>query len=140
MRLGFILTTDALLAVLVSMFLAISSIALLNRAEGVVDYPTLVLDRLSSDALLAMEKTSVLSRAVEQNRTDELHGVMNGFPENFCGELAVYRSNGSLLLAAYQVGCGCDRAEDMVVARRSFISRADGAMQLNYAELAGCYR
>lgn len=134
---AFIFTTDALLAVILSAFLIYATFSTLDRAAAFEDRTTPV-QRVSEDALAAMEETGILARSLQETRTDEIRSVLGGLPSGMCAEVDIY-ANSSPVLSASRTGCSCADAQELTAARRSFVA-LNGSSQIEaHAEITGCY-
>ena len=118
-RRGFIFTTDALLALLLSAFLLYITYSTLDRVTKAESYSG-EMRTLSRDTLAAMEESGLLARAVQQSRNDEIRGVLDALPPNTCADAAVYST--SIVVAAQRTGCNCTNASTVVAAQRTFVA------------------
>ena len=136
---AFIFTTDALFAVILMAFLVLAALTLLQRTALLTDN-SIQLHNLCYDSIRVMEHTSILERAITQNRTDEMRYVVNSLPPNICATTNIYLGNGTLIARSSTVGCDCSAARDLVTAKRSFLAANGSSNAEYYGEVQGCYR
>jgi len=132
---AFILTTDAILAMIVSALIMTSALALVSRFEAPLENAR-PLEDLSADFLAMLEKDGTLEDAAVSGGNGGLIAALGELPPSVCGHLQLYE-NGTVVMQANRTGCACDT--DLVVMHRAFVAREDSTEREMYAHFGGCY-
>jgi hypothetical protein len=134
---AFILTTDSVLALIISTFIAVSVLSLASRFEDPLDNSH-ALEGTGRDFLASLEKNGTLERAMVSGSTTELSGAMDYLPASVCGNLQIYENDTSrLVMQVNRTGCVC--SSELAVSYRSFLARSDSAQRELYARFGACF-
>ncbi len=117
MKNGFVLSLDAVLALLVALLMLGIIFSYLNiRASALASN---YLAQVSMDALALMEKNGALNEAVAGN-SSKANDVLRALPPSVCMNLKITDSSGKLKLMLKKPRCA-GYEKELVSARRSFV-------------------
>ncbi|MEW6329670.1 MAG: hypothetical protein AB1468_06195 [Candidatus Micrarchaeota archaeon] len=117
MKNGFVLSLDAVLALLVALLMLGIIFSYLNiRASALSSN---YLSQISMDALALMEKNGALNDAVAGN-SSKANDALRALPPSVCVDLKITDSTGKLKLLLKRPRCG-GYEKELITARRSFI-------------------
>ncbi|MEM3555136.1 MAG: hypothetical protein QXF56_00200 [Candidatus Micrarchaeia archaeon] len=114
---GFVITIDGIIGLIVflSLFIVVSSPAMKVTQSA---WESAHMRKISMDSLAVLEKSGVLSRAVEANSSSELIYFMSTEFSSVCTQITVEGEEYMLSV----VKPGCEKIQGgFVVARRSFV-------------------
>ena len=122
MKKGFIISIDAIIALLIAfaMLVSISANFSVSKHSSLADEK---LSAVSKDVLTVLEKSGKLENAVVENKNKELGKYLNKTSENLCFEISVFDfdDNSSALSAVAKKDCKKNQTEVSVLStKRSF--------------------
>ncbi len=132
---GILFSTDAVLALLVSMLFIgyiFHSLSIIESAKPEIQN----LQKISQDFLQILENDGSLKNSLETNTESAIAADARILPANICFELSLY-SKDSQNPKFSSSNCGC---KDFVLSRRSFIASNGTALAEHFAELKTCYK
>ena len=121
MRRGFVIAIDALLALTV-LFVIISLAFDAASSRGTSIQQGVILQTFAEKAVLTLEQSRLLSRAVILNNTSEIRTFINGWPTSVCGSVSVFSSPDVNTASFVVAKSGCDvQSPQIERVRHSFI-------------------
>jgi len=131
---GFILTTDAVLAIIVAGLIAFSAMSLSTRFEDPLQNSR-VLEEVGRDFLSTIEKDGTLADAVSSGSSEEITTALGELPPGACANLQVIE-NATVIMQVNRTGCQC--STELVILRRTFLVESGGAQREMFARFGGC--
>jgi len=131
---GFIFTTDSLLAIIVCVFIAVSSLALSAKFSEPVDRAR-PLAEAGRDFMAALEKNGTLGQAAVSGNTAGITDALDGLPFTYCASIQLLE-NGTEMAQVNRTGCSCD--VEIVTAYRTFLARNGSSEKEMSARFGGC--
>ncbi|MBI5224984.1 hypothetical protein HY989_03870 [Candidatus Micrarchaeota archaeon] len=132
---GILFSTDAVLALLVSMLFIgyiFHSLSLIESAKPRMES----LQKISGDFLQILEEDGSLKMSMESNSDIPIVNDGRILPSNLCYELILTSKDSQSPLISSS-NCAC---KDFVLSRRSFIASNGTAQAEHFAELKTCYK
>jgi len=140
MRNGFVISFDALAALLIFLVLLATATAYLAKAEFKAG-SSLSLKETAMDCLAVLEESGKLEKAVSSDRSNELRGFLNTLPYSICADLRVYSQNdlNTPALLVLRPGCRQNFRESATIQRSIVVESAPNPL-FYIAELRAWYR
>ena len=139
-RNGFVISIDALLA----MLLLLSLFAAATAYYGGIRFEagsSLALKQVASDSITVLEKSGKLEQAVQDGKVNGIRAFLNKLPNNVCGEVSIYSQSdlGNPELLSLRQGCKKNFL-DLATVRRSFLVRSENSAAAYLGEMKAWYR
>jgi len=137
---GFVISFDAVVAILLLTALLITATAYLATAEF-KSASSISLKQTAMDSLAVLEKSDKLEKAIETDKSSEIRAFLNRLPYNICADLTVYSENDldNHLFLVLRPGCKKNFEESTTV-WRSIAVESNGNPEFYLAELKTWYR
>jgi len=135
MNRGFILTTDSILAVLVSIFIAVSVLAISSHFVYPRNDPQ-ALRETGRDLLASLEASGELEEAAISGNNEALLRALNSLPPTYCASIQIYEDEAPIM-QVNRTGCTCEN--ELVVYQRTFLAMNNGSQREMLARFGGCF-
>lgn len=129
-----IFTLDAILALLISGTLIMTSLHYFSKTEN-IPYTQQSLYKISLDSLAVLEKDETLKTAVEENSITQIQSFLDSLPEQICSNITVYNTAQNNLLSAEKTECSS--SDEKLFVRRVFVANDFGVY---YAEMVSWFK
>jgi len=140
MKKGFVISLDALIALLIFAVLIGTSAFYLEQAQAEARNSTL-LKEAASDVLTVLDKTLVLETAIEDGSTTGIMSFLGKLPYNMCGEVLIYKNSDLSSIEVSVLRQGCSKTFDEVATvKRDFFVESNGSLEFYIAELKAWVR
>jgi len=136
---GFIISLDALLALLLTLVMIGTSVYYLS-GTNYDSYNSNYLKEISMDSLTVLEKSGTLEETVKEDSSDELRILLNKLPYQICGELLLFESTDLDNAVIVVSRSDCEKSYlNFASTKRSFVVN-DGSVGYYLAEMNTWYR
>ena len=139
-RKGFLISFDALIALMVLFALFIAATAYFAQAEFQANNSVL-LKEIAADSLTVLDKSGKLGSAIKSDKGAELRAFMNRLPHSICTDLRIYPESDLNNASFIVLREGCKKEfEDMATVKRSVLVRNGTNAGFYIAELRAWQR
>ena len=132
---GFIISFEALIALLVFAVLISTSLFYLGQVEAEARN-SLLLKETAADVLTVLDKTNVLQSVIYRSRSTGINSFLARLPYNICAEVLIY-SEADLNTATVSVlRQDCEKTfGELATVKRDFFTESNGNLEFYIAEL-----
>lgn len=132
---GFIITTDAFLAITVLAVLILSSIIYVSQISS-TSWHSADLVSISRDELTVLEKERIIEDSLEQSSAELITSKLNYSPNAYCFELSIYPQNDPDTPVMHAIKSGCTKSSsDIRVAERAIVVNDQGNISFFIAKM-----
>ena len=132
---GFILTTDSVIAVILSVFIAVSVLTISSHFVYPRDDPH-ALREAGRDLLASLEASGELEEAAISGNNEALLRALNSLPPTYCASIQIFE-NTAPVMQVNRTGCTCEN--ELVIYQRTFLAISDGSQREMFARFGGCF-
>jgi len=132
---GFIISFEALIALLVFAVLISTSIFYLSQVVPEARN-SLLLKETAADALTVLDKTTVLQNAIDSGSSSDISSFLARLPYNMCTEVLIYSNTDLNTVVLSTLRPGCEKTfNELATVKRDFFTENNGNLEFYMAKL-----
>lgn len=140
MKQGFVISLDALIALLVLLSLMVAASSYLAGIKHEAG-SSLTLKEVAMDSITVLEKGGTLEKAISTDKVNEIRAFLNRMPANICGEINVYAETdlNNQIFTVLRPGC-LKNFKELATIERSVVVENNGSADLYLAKINAWYK
>ena len=132
---GFIISFEAIIALLVFAVLISTSLFYLGQVEPEARN-SLLLKETATDAITVLDKTTILQNTINNGSSSEINSFLARLPYNMCAEVLIYSNTDLNTVIVSTLRQGCEKTfDELATVKRDFFTESNGNLEFYIAEI-----